>query len=145
MKVYNHAETLAMLNEVADEVGRNTVYRDIRKADMPEVEAGSCYNVHRRSDGTIVPGCIVGQVVVKKLGVPALELWEGSNGFIGTARMSAGDLGEWLRSNKGIEFTERAAELLRAVQRKQDGGSEWGDAIAFAMSGAYMSGFSDDK
>lgn len=144
MKVYNYAETLAMLDEVADEMGRDTVYRNLRENDMPG-EFGFCYNVHKRADGTVVPGCIVGQVVVKKLGVPALELWEGTDGFAGTARMAVGELADWLRSNKKINLTDRAAELLRVVQRKQDNGWSWDGAIAYAAMDPDVKGLSDSK
>jgi len=131
MKVYNYAETLAMLNEVADEMGCDTLYRDLRAADMPDVSE-SCYNAHKRSDGTFVPGCIVGQVVVKKLGVPALKLWDGKWGMLSVSRMGARDLAEWL-SSEDVRFTFKALELLRIVQVEQDSDTPWGEAIDQAV------------
>ncbi|MFB7027161.1 MULTISPECIES: hypothetical protein [unclassified Streptomyces] len=78
----------------------------------------SCFYVHEAEDGTQEPGCIVGQVL-HRLGVPLVALKEA----------------ETLGASSAVQLTTQGvsrdvALFLRFVQRKQDRGSTWSEAVA---------------
>ncbi|MEU5577803.1 hypothetical protein ABZ791_10620 [Streptomyces huasconensis] len=81
----------------------------------------TCYYVHRDEDGTESPGCIVGQVL-HRLGVPLADL---------KGVETLGAITVVQRITEGV--SDGVAVFLREVQRKQDRGYAWGEAVADAL------------
>ena len=123
---YDYDQTLAMLQEIVDRIGLDTLYEDIRAIDLSGVREGACFNVHKRNDGTVVPGCIVGRLVVDHLHIDPNDIWEGY------ASSSSYTLMHWVEGEYGHSFSKDALELLELVQNHQDNGRTWGEALYIA-------------
>lgn len=95
---------------------------------------GTCRNVEQCGDEWI-SSCIVGSVVVDVLGIDAELLAD-----YGLMLADAHELAREIRA-EGIYFTPRATMVLFCVQREQDSGGTWGQAIRTAetilQNGAY--------
>lgn len=78
-----------------------------------------CTNLHRQSDGTYVPGCIVGNVFSRLYGVEKVP-------YEGTANSTNHEL--------NLPFNDDAERLLSIAQSKQDGGTSWGKAVTEAKA-----------
>jgi len=86
----------------------------------------SCYYVHEQSDGTKVPGCLVGHAL-HALGVPldVLEEYEGTSAHAAAEQtLSISD------------SATRTLSFLSVAQEWQDRGAPWGNALAVAEQGA---------
>jgi len=131
-------QVVAWLGEIVAEMGPETQYYDLKLAAGYN-GGGTCYYVHR-VPGNVVdsfePGCIIGQMVVKKLGVPALDIYtsneyEGDDGDDGenVNSLAASEFADWLDRKYDIRFTTSAITAMRTVQSRQDNGTSWGNAI----------------
>lgn len=82
--------------------------------------AGACTYFH--SDGK--PGCLVGQAFPEELAAVGVDPDSGRN-----------TEGIFVLIREGLfSATPKAAEFLTALQRRQDTGSTWGDALAYAVA-----------
>ena len=121
---YNTA--LSALNDAVAEKGVDFVYK---KTETLEDEFGGdsytvCAYLHHDEDGNLtVPGCIVGNVMVR-LGVPATALVSVNTGT------DARSMLRFLTAEGYITYTGKAAGLLSRVQGIQDGGiKSWSEAV----------------
>lgn len=118
-KVYDVPEVLAALEAAVAERGEGYVYDPPRYDNMPR-----CLYTHKAADGTLTPGCLVGQVYFALTGdlVPFTD--EDQDGPVG-----------YNRHTRPV-FTGPARVVLAAAQKCQDGGGTWGQALANARTTA---------
>jgi hypothetical protein len=93
---------------------------------------GDCNNVHRQGD-EYVGGCLVGTLIVDRLGVDAQKIYEAE--YHGT-RINESDIyntSVWLEENMNIAFTRKAISLLSSAQAYQDMGRPWGEVLEKAQ------------
>lgn len=121
MQTIEYDDALRALNQAVADKGYGYVYpRD----DRP---GGSCFNVWEGN-----PDCIVGHALVW-LGVPVewfTEAREGSHW--GRENDSAYDVCTNLAVSDMFNVTDEARDLLAHVQRLQDEGVPWGEAVTMA-------------
>lgn len=120
MQTIEYDDALRALNQAVADKGYGYVYpRDER--------GGFCYNVWEGN-----PDCIVGHAL-SWLGVPVewfTEAREGSHW--GRENDSAYDVCTTLAVSNMFNLTEEARDLLADVQRLQDEGVPWGEAVTRA-------------
>ena len=106
-----------LLEEVVAEFGRHYVDPGTKP------DSCGCDYATSNSENELVAGCIVGQVLVKAgAELDSLDRLYGTIGF----------LEEEVKRLCDIELTLGARLVLRAAQRVQDKGGEWGDALLAA-------------
>lgn len=92
-------------------------------------KVGTCFYVHTNTDAMRTPrsaGCVVG-AALHRLGVPleTLQRYEGSPASL--VMVDTIDLGS-------MHDEMNAGEFLGRVQREQDGGTPWGEALAIGLA-----------
>ncbi|MDQ1016674.1 hypothetical protein [Streptomyces afghaniensis] len=112
-------QVLSTLRDVAEESPEKVYEAPEHLRD----EWGSCYYVHRDEDGNESAGCIVG-TVLHRLGVPLAELRK--------AETYGADAAIPLIGVTGISAS--VSSFLRHVQRKQDRGQTWSNAVHDGLS-----------
>lgn len=129
----SYEETKSDVADIIREMGGETSYVKLKIRDGVD-EPGSCFNVHEREDGTVVPGCIVGQYVVKKLGVDPIDIRDG-DGVSGNALKSTDseDLANWLVADRAIHLDDESREFLFKIQASQDSGKTWQESFERAV------------
>lgn len=129
----SYEETKSGVADIIREMGGDTRYFELKALDGVD-ETGSCFNVHEREDGTVVPGCIVGQYVVKKLGVDPIDIRDGE-GIWGNNLKSAdaSDMVNWLDARRDIRLDDESREFLSEIQIKQDSGLTWQESFEKAV------------
>lgn len=115
MKTIEYGDALRALNQAVADKGYGYVYP---RADRP---GGFCYNVWEGN-----PDCIVGHALVW-LGVPVQWFEQGSR-----ANDAAYEACSNLFVSDMFNLTDEARELLGDVQRLQDEGVPWGEAVTRA-------------
>lgn len=121
----NAENALTLLAAVVAEKGEEYRY--------PGADDGNCS--YTNADGT--PSCIVGHVL-KKLHVPLDKVrafeWD-EDGSIRESTAVSGILGEWgpYADSVSAKADHNAVIILQAAQSKQDDGSTWGEALAYAQ------------
>lgn len=120
---------LKALNDAVKEKGSDFVY----KSDPLRLHFSSkCTYVHFKdaeqydSGEPTVPGCIVGNAMLR-LGVP-LTLLQENNGA------ASNDLILRMEAANTVRVTDKATYLLDYVQRLQDSGTSWGEAVGRGIS-----------
>jgi hypothetical protein len=122
MRIIDWSETSDMLKEVI--AGREKyVYA------RPVSDSGQCYNVELR-DGKYVGSCIVGTLVVDKLGIDAESIYYEIYCEHGLRKSGSDAMCNWLEDVHDISFTPSARTLLAEVQESQDSGIAWGEAVS---------------
>jgi hypothetical protein len=113
---FTYEEAVQLLEKAVADRGADYVYAKDPKA--LRTSFWRCVNVF--VDGT--PGCIIGQILAYK------GFWdqEGAALYEGTVTVSD------LIVEGVIEADDATAELLSAVQRNQDNGVSWGEAVSRA-------------
>lgn len=139
MRKFNYNDTLALLNQVADLVGRETTYKDRYLELTGEVFNGTCANFALDKDGSVVPACIVGVAIGSILPVESwARVYDTPNRdheFGENQYTNAESLAFYLEKLGLARFTAKARMLLRLAQRHQDMGETWGESIALAIQG----------
>ena len=131
MKVsINARQALDLLEEVV-EGNEDFVYTP----PAPEGNADCAY-VHRDSEGSLVPGCIVGHALHRA----GVDLWK----FAPIEGLQIdGDVdGTPATDVLGVDATPEAVYVLAAAQSVQDGGRPWGEALEAAREAALVAGCS---
>lgn len=123
-KVYDYAETLAVLNELVEEKGPGYV-------DQNSLH-GSC--LYYATDNGDRPPCLVG-AFWEKLGVSDKVRRE-LNGY-GTID------GVLVNAELPIQVTEKAFELLHKAQSSQDMGASWYVSVMRGTDSAHDQDFND--
>lgn len=120
MQTIEYDDALRALNQAVADKGYGYVYpRDER--------GGHCYNVWEGN-----PDCIVGHALVW-LGVPVEWFTKAREGHLwGRENDSAYDVCTTLAVSNMFNLTEEARDLLADVQRLQDEGVPWGEAVTRA-------------
>jgi len=116
-RVLGAREALNLLDKVVVEFGRDYV----DPGSKPD--GTGCDYTTVNSEQELVAGCIVGQVLAK-VGADLEEL----DRLYGTIGFLEADVKKFL----DIELTIGARLVLRAAQRVQDKGTEWGEALLAA-------------
>jgi hypothetical protein len=109
------------MREAVEAKGRDFVY--LRPTDE---EDGACSYTHL-VDGEVVPGCLVGDALVR-LGVPVGKFRDLN---INTGEDPWGAMSR-LKWDGILKFSEGAADVFGEAQRQQDSGIAWGNALAHA-------------
>src|SRR5690606_19556981 len=124
----NARQALDLLEEVV-EGNESFVYT------TPEVLADCAY-VHRDSEGSLVPSCIVGHALHRA----GVDLWK----FAPIEGLQIdGDVdGTPATDVLGVDATPEAVYVLAAAQSVQDGGRPWGEALEAAREAALVAGCS---
>lgn len=115
-------QLLSLLEEVVAAKGADYVYsseESVEESVRDSAYDGSCRYVHHLSDGSKVPGCIVGTLLHDKFGVSIA-------GLMSEEGKSATYAVPFLLPEK---FTSTTLDMLSAVQINQDGGMTWGEAV----------------
>ena len=126
MSVVKFDDVVRWAKESADLKGHDYVYLN------PDPCDSTCLYVHEVADGTLVPGCIVGDMVVRQgvLTIDTLNVLADEAGRSVEAGISS--FARYIEEASGRVFTDRARAFLEALQSDQDAGSEWGRAISEA-------------
>ncbi len=121
----SYEETKSDVADIIREMGGSTFYFELKERDGVD-DPGSCFNVHEREDGTVVPGCIVGQYVVKKLGIDPIDIRDGKGVWGNELKgADASDMIRWMAANRNIHLDDESLEFLSELQFKQDSGLTW--------------------
>lgn len=124
---YSYAQTLQFLLDAVAVKGEDYVYEGVD--DNGGGDAMRCYYARNGE-----PDCIVGHVL-HKLGVPIEKMeynQETKNNVDVISHKTIHSHFYTLRSEYGINFSERARRLLAVVQGFQDSDYSWGDAVQSA-------------
>jgi len=114
-------DVVRVTRELIAEKGEDFVYA----SPHPQVDGLACFYAHEMSDGSIVPGCIVGHIL-PKLGVPLSNDWD----QIG----STSSLIRELEGDGVIGTTESKARVfLGFIQENQDNRETWGKSFELAL------------
>lgn len=89
---------------------------------------GTCANVQYDSEGNLIGSCLVGRALIAA-GVDPQR-------FIDTECVD-GDVYDALHSLPELGMTRKAMSFLQAVQSRQDNGSEWGEAVDYAVQSVH--------
>lgn len=124
--VVDYAEAVRLAVEAADERGNDYTYNN---------PSGSmqCMYVHDIGD-KIVPGCIVGNILIRKGIISAVELDMLEKNEHDSGSTAFRIFNGIITRKTGWKFTGKALTFLGHVQSRQDGGESWGDAISEAMA-----------
>lgn len=87
-------------------------------------EGPVCIYVQRNADGTFSPSCLIGQGLWRA-GLIDASLWENK-------LANGSDRAESLLKRLNIAVSPWQAKWLSWVQRGQDSGQSWGEAVAYA-------------
>lgn len=100
----------------------------------PDPRDSTCLYVHEVADGTLVPGCIVGDMVVRQgvLTIDTLNVLADEAGV--NVEVGIESFARYIEEASGRVFTDKARAFLEALQSEQDSGTEWGRAISEAWS-----------
>lgn len=127
----NFNQTLASFQRIVGE-NPDKVYVNPRGHNISSSDGdGQCYYVHDSTtdghEGDPVCGCIIGKYLVEELGVPMDVLSRHNTDTVDMLEDQLEDL--------GYPHSESARRFMFRLQRHQDLGKTWGEALRLAADG----------